>query len=198
MKLLFDFFPIVLFFIGYKLFGIYTATLIAIIASFVQVIFYRLVYHRFEKMQIISLAIVTVLGGATLFFHDPVFIKWKPTGIYWLAALLFVLSPLLIKRPLIQKIMEKNIQLPTKIWYRLNYLWALFFIIMGSANVYVAYYYSLDAWVNFKLFGCLGLTLLFVFLQAFYLAKHIKHHEETQATPSPKVPPSGSPYQQNK
>jgi intracellular septation protein len=182
MKLLFDFFPIALFFIGYKLFGIYVATAIAMTASFFQVIFYRLKHQRYEKMHVYSFIIIFILGGATLFFHNPWFIKWKPTGIYWLTALIFIASPLVTKQPLIQKMMQNNISLPRKIWFRLNYTWAAFFILMGTANLYVAYYYSTDVWVNFKLFGCAGFTLLFVFLQAIYLTRHIIEKDAEQQT----------------
>lgn len=173
MKLLFDFFPIVLFFIIYKFFGIYNATAVAMIASVTQVVLYRLTFQKYEKMHLISLMIIMVLGGATLFFHNPWFIKWKPTGIYWLSALVFFGSGFIGSKPLIQKMMEANVQLTDKIWLRLNTAWAIFFIIMGALNLYVAYYYDTDAWVNFKLFGGVGFTLLFVLIQAFYLTKHM-------------------------
>lgn len=172
MKLLFDFFPIMLFFIGYKVWGIYTATAIAMGASVVQVLYHRIRWQRYENMHLFNLAIIMILGGATLFFHNPWFIKWKPTGIYWLTALVFLFSPMVAKKPLIQKMMESSISLPEAIWYRLNYAWVLFFIAMGCANLYVAYYYSTDIWVNFKLFGCASFILIFVFLQALYLTKH--------------------------
>lgn len=172
MKLLFDFFPIVLFFIVYKFFGIYTATAVAMVASLTQVAFYRLKFQHYEKMHLFSLAIIMVLGGATLFFQNPWFIKWKPTGIYWLSALVFYGSGYIGSKPLIQKMMEANINLTTKIWYRLNLAWTLFFIVMGALNLYVAYHYDTDVWVNFKLFGGVGFTLLFVLIQAFYLTKH--------------------------
>ncbi|AMP90044.1 septation protein A [Legionella pneumophila] len=172
MKLLFDFFPIVLFFIVYKFFGIYTATAVAMIASLSQVALYRLKFQHYEKMHLFSLAIIMILGGATLFFQNPWFIKWKPTGIYWLSALVFFSSSYIGSKPLIQKMMETNINLTTKIWYRLNLAWTLFFIVMGALNLYVAYHYDTDVWVNFKLFGGVGFTLLFVLIQAFYLTKH--------------------------
>ena len=173
MKLLFDFFPIVLFFIVYKFYGIYTATAVAMAASISQVVFYRLKFQHYEKMHLISLAIIVVLGGMTLFFHNPWFIKWKPTGIYWLSAIVFFSSSFIGSKPLIQKMMEANVQLTSRIWHRLNTAWALFFIIMGALNLYVAYYYDTDAWVNFKLFGGVGFTLLFEIIQAFYLTKHM-------------------------
>jgi intracellular septation protein len=180
MKLLFDFFPILLFFVSYKLFGIYNATAVAMGASLFQAAFYRLKYQRYEKVHLISLAIIFLLGGATLLFHDPWFIKWKPTGIYWLTSIIFFLSPWFSSKPLIQKMMEGNINLPERIWFRLNYAWAIFFTLMGIANLYVAYFYNTDFWVNFKLFGGAGFTLLFVFLQAIYLARHVVEKEIEQ------------------
>ena len=173
MKLLFDFFPIILFFVGYKLFGIYNATAIAMIASILQVIIYRYKHQRYEKIHLISLALIVVLGSATLIFRNPWFIKWKPTTLYWLSSLFFIGSAFIGEKPLIRKMMEKNIELPTEIWLKLNYAWAVFFILMGAANIYVAYTFDTDFWVNFKLFGGAGLTLLFVFIQAIYLSKHI-------------------------
>jgi len=177
MKLLFDFFPILLFFIGYKLWGIYTATAIAMGASLAQVLYHRIRHQRYENMHLFNLGIIFVLGGATLFFHNDVFIKWKPTGIYWLTALVFMLSPLVTKKPLIQKMMENNISLPEAIWYRLNYAWVIFFVCMGCVNLYVAYHFSTDTWVNFKLFGCASIILVFVFLQAMYLTRHALEDE---------------------
>ena len=174
MKLLFDFFPIFIFFVCFKYYGIYAATAIAMVASVLQVIIYRLKHQRYEKMHLISLSIIMVLGGATLFFHNPLFIKWKPTGIYWLSALAFLGSAFVGKKTIIQKMMEGNVSLPSKIWGRLNFAWSIFFLVMGAVNIYVAYHYDTDVWVNFKLFGGAGFTLIFVFLQAIYLTKHIQ------------------------
>ncbi|KTD21560.1 septation protein A [Legionella londiniensis] len=182
MKLLFDFFPILLFFICYKLFDIYYATAVAMGASLLQVIFYRIKNQRYEKMHLISLGLIMVLGGATLFFHNPWFIKWKPTGLYWLAAIVFLSSSFIGKKTLIEKMMDGNIHLPAKIWRRLNYAWSAFFILMGCLNLYVAYSFDTDFWVNFKLFGGAGLTLIFVFLQAIYLARHVVQKDIQQET----------------
>lgn len=187
MKLLFDFFPILLFFICYKIWGIYPATAVAMLASLAQVIYQRLIHQRYEKMHLISMSLILVLGGATLFFHNPWFIKWKPTGIYWLSALVFLSSTFVSKKPLIQSMMEGNVKLPPKIWGRLNIAWALFFIIMGAANLYVAYHYDTDFWVNFKLFGGSGFMLLFVFLQAIYLTKHMVEDPLTKQAPGAPV-----------
>ena len=172
MKLLLDFFPILLFFVCYKLFGIYTATSVAMVASILQVIVHRLKHQRYERMHLVNLSLILVLGGATLFFHNPWFIKWKPTGIYWVSALVFLGSSFIGKKNLIRKMMDGNIRLPDAIWGRLNTAWAIFFIAMGALNLYVAYHYDTDVWVNFKLFGGAVITLFFVLLQSIYLTKH--------------------------
>lgn len=173
MKLLFDFFPIVLFFIGFKLFNIYVATAIAMLASSLQVLYFRLRHQRYEKMHVINFFIILISGSATLFFHNPLFIKWKPTAIYWITAMVFLLSPYFSKKSLIQRTLEPNIALPDKIWQKLNVAWSVFFIFIGILNLYVAYYFSTNSWVNFKLFGCLGLIIVFVCVQALYLTKHM-------------------------
>ncbi|MGV3739669.1 MAG: septation protein A [Gammaproteobacteria bacterium] len=172
MKLLFDIFPIVLFFLAYKFFDIYYATAFAMLASVAQVLFFRVKHQHYEKLHVISLLLILTLGGATLFFHNPWFIKWKPTGIYWLSAVIFLGSHYIGKKPIIQRMMEANVQLPSKVWRRLNCAWASYFLVMGFLNIYIAYFYTTNFWVNFKLFGGVGCMLLFVFLQALYLAKH--------------------------
>ena len=148
------------------------ATASAMAASVAQVLFFRLKHQHYEKIHLASMALILLLGGATLFFHNPWFIKWKPTGIYWLSALIFLGSNHIGTKPVIQRMMEGNVSLPAKIWRRLNYAWAVYFLIMGALNLYVAYSFTTDLWVNFKLFGGMGCMLLFVFIQALYLAKH--------------------------
>lgn len=173
MKLLFDFFPVALFFIAYKWQGIFFATSVAVVASLVQVIAHYLIHRQLEKMHIITFLMMGVLGGATLFFRDPTFIQWKPTAIYWTTALIFLGSHFFSKRTLIQKMMEANISLPQPIWHRLNLAWVVFFTAMGAVNIYIFSNFDMNIWVNFKLFGGLGATLIFVFLQSIYLAKHV-------------------------
>ncbi len=180
MKLLFDFFPVLLFFIAFKLWGIYAATAVAILASFLQVLVFWLSHRRFDKMHLVTLAMILVLGGATLLFHNPVFIKWKPTGIYWITALIFLASQFIGNKPIVQKMMENNISLPDMIWKRLNIAWITFFTVMGIINIYIAYNYDTDTWVNYKFFGGLGLTVLFVLIQSVYLARHIKDDNPPQ------------------
>lgn len=174
MKVLFDLFPIILFFIAYKLGDIYLATLTAIIASVVQVLWSRYSQGKFEKIPLMTLATITILGGATLFFRNELFIKWKPTALYWILALAFLGSHFFGQKTLVQRAMDKNIQLPLAIWHHLNFSWVIFFLAMGATNLYVVYNFDTPTWVNFKLFGTLGLTVVFIILQGFYMGKHSK------------------------
>lgn len=173
MKLLYDFFPIILFFIAYKTSGIYIATAIAIGASCIQVSFSWLKHRRVEKMQLISFLLLSVFGGLTLLLQDSTFIKWKPTVLNWLFAAIFFGSQLLGKKTVIERMMGHQISLQANIWLKLNLSWVFFFLLCGAANLYVAYHFSEETWVNFKLFGLLGLTFLFGIAQAFYLSKYI-------------------------
>lgn len=174
MKFLTDFFPIVLFFIAYKLWGIYTATAVAMGAGALIVCWEWVFFRKIDKMQLATVGLIGVLGGATLFFHNDLFIKWKPTLINWLFSVVFLVSHYFGKQPLIKRMMSAQINLPEEIWNRLNMSWAGFFLLSGVMNLYVAYYFSTNAWVNFKLFGLLGLTFLFVILQAVYLSRYAK------------------------
>lgn len=172
MQTLFDFFPVLLFFICFKLSNIYLATVVAMVASVLQVIIYRVRYQRFETLQLVSMVMIMLLGGLTLFFHNPWFIKWKPTVIYWLTAIVLLCSAFFSPKSLVQKLMENNIQLPSKIWSRLNYSWVFFFSSMGLLNIYIAYNYDTDTWVNFKLFGGTGCLVLFILIQAYFLTRY--------------------------
>lgn len=174
MQMLFDFFPIILFFTTYKFFGIYIATIVAIISSIAQTLFYRIKNKHFEFIHLITLVIITLLGGATIFLHNVIFIKWKPTVLYWVLALLFLATQFIGEKNLIQRMMDKKLSLPKKVWDKLNICWVAFFAVMGLVNIYVVYHFTTDVWVNFKLFGTLGLTILFVFIQSLYMAKYIK------------------------
>lgn len=178
MKFLFDLFPILLFFIAYKVQGIYVATAVAIAASVAQVAWFWLRHRRVEVMHVVTLALIAVLGGATLWLHDESFIKWKPTVVDWVFGIVFAGSQLIGDKPLVERMMGRAIELPAVIWQRLNLSWALFFLSLGGANLYVVYHFDTDTWVNFKLFGMMGLTFAFVVVQAFYLARHVK--DDTQ------------------
>ena len=182
MKFLYDLFPLLLFFAAFKLYDIYVATAVAIVASFLQVGLFWLKHRRFETMHLVTLAVIAVFGGLTLALHDDTFIKWKPTLVYGILAALVLASQWFGKKTAIERMMSAQIALPATVWRRLNLSWGLFFLVLGAANIYVAFYYGLDLdpevrrgiWVNFKVFGLLGLTLLFTVIQAFFMAKHIQ------------------------
>ena len=215
MKFLFDFFPILLFFIVYKLYGIYAATAVAIIAAILQNAFYYLRHKKFETMHLITLAVIIVLGGMTLFFQNKAFIMWKPTAVYWAIALAFLISHWVYKKPLIKKMMGKALDVPENVWIKANYGMAFFSVFLGVANIYVANFYfkaeSLllsksnlklnfdscatyysgeliqlcqnakemeEQWVNFKLFGMLGLSMILMIILVIYLSMHATNKDE--------------------
>ena len=184
MKFLFDFFPIALFFITFKFYddpqeGVLAATAVAIIATIVQVFLFWLKHRRVEKMHIVTLVLITVLGGATLILKDPVFIKWKPTAVNWMFAIAFFGSQFIGEKPFVKRMMSHAVELPEAVWGKLNFAWVIFFAAMGFANLYVAFNYDLATWVDFKTYGMLGLTILFVLLQAIFLAKHMPEDKES-------------------
>ena len=174
MKFLFDLFPVLLFFIAFKFAGIYVATAVAIAATFGQIGWLKLRRRPVDTMLWVSLAIIVIFGGATLVLHDETFIKWKPTVLYWLFGAVLAGSTLLFRRNLIRKLMEEQITLPDRVWGQLNASWIGFFALMGAANLFVAYSFPTDTWVNFKLFGGMGLMLAFVVGQSLLLAKYIE------------------------
>jgi intracellular septation protein len=178
MKFLFDLFPVILFFIIFKIYGIYAATAAAIAATFVQIGWVWFRHRKVDSMLWISLAIIVLLGGATLFLQNEMFIKWKPTVLYWLFALILLFSALFFKKNLIQVMLGKQMTLPTVVWSKLNISWIVFFMLMGGINIHIAFNYPIDTWVNFKLFGSFGLMLTFVIMQAIILAKYMKDPEE--------------------
>lgn len=178
MKFLFDYFPIICFFIAYKLWGIYIATAVTMGACVVQNLAYWLIHKKFEKLHVITLVSVLVLGGFTLIFHKAIFIKWKPSIIYWVFGAALLISQWASKKNLLHRMLGDKIQLPETAWKRLNISWAIFFIFLGGLNIYVVYHYDTNAWVNFKLFGTLGLTIAFSIAQAFYMARHMKSEKD--------------------
>jgi intracellular septation protein len=188
MKLLFDFFPVLLFFAAYKVWGIYAATGVAIAAAVSQVAFNWLRYRKVETIHLVTLGLIVVLGGATLLLHDSRFIMWKPTLVNWAFAIAFFASHFIGQRTLVERMMGGQITLPIAVWHRLSYSWIAFFIALGCANLYVAFYFAPEMaaaerealWVNFKLFGMMGLTFLFVIAQAFYLSRHMSGDETSE------------------
>jgi len=174
MKLLIDFFPIIVFFTAFKLYDIYVATAVLIIASLLQTCIHWWVHRKFETMHLVTLILVCVFGGLTLLLHDETFIKWKPSVINWLFALAFIGSQFIGEKNLLQRMMGDHLVLPAVIWLRLNIAWTLFFIVLGAANLYVAFHFDTATWVNFKMFGLLGATFVFVLGQSIYLARYVE------------------------
>ena len=181
MKLLFDFFPLVLFFGAYKLFDIYVATLVAMAASLAQVVFIRIRHQRFETTHLVTLFVILLFGGMTLIFQDDMFIKWKPTIVNWIFAVVVLGSQFIGKRTVLERLLGGQMQMPARIWKKVNVSWGLFFFISGLLNLYVAFYFRThldeaartDFWVNFKVFGLLGLTLAFSIIQMMIVARYI-------------------------
>ena len=174
MKVLFDLFPVILFFVAFKFSDIFTATAVAIVATFLQIgwVYYR--HRKIDTMLWISLGVITVFGGATLLFQNETFIKWKPTVLYWLFASILLGGRIFFKRNLIKAMLDEKMSMPDIAWNKMNLYWIGFFIAMGFANLFVAYSFSTEIWVNFKLFGGMGLTFLFVLLQGFMLSQYIE------------------------
>jgi intracellular septation protein len=203
MKFLFDLFPVILFFAMFK-WGeghpdaaqalaqqylgslvsggmaspaqapIMLATAIAIVATFGQISWLLLRKQKVDAMLWVSLIIITVFGGATIYFHNETFIKWKPTVLYWCFGAALLVSQVLLGKNLIRLMMEKQVSLPDAVWQRLSLAWAAFFGAMGLVNLYVAYNFSTAAWVNFKLFGFTGLMFAFIIVQSVFLSKYLK------------------------
>lgn len=177
MKLLFDLFPVVLFFIAFKMYDLYVATGVIIVATILQVSYMYWKHKRVEKMHIITLILIVVLGGLTLLLQDEAFIKWKPTLVNWGFALVFLGSHYIGSKPIIERMMSQAISLPDLIWIRLSWLWIAFFIISGLTNLYVAFTFDTDTWVNFKLFGLMGMTIVFIIIQGLYISQYIQESD---------------------
>lgn len=174
MKFLFDLFPVILFFVAFKVYDIFVATAVAMAAAIVQIGWLWFRHHQVDKMMWANLAIIVIFGGATLVSQNETFIKWKPTVLYWLIATVLLVSSLVFRKNLIQAMLEKQMVLPSIIWNKLNLSWIGFFLSMGCINLYVAFSFSIDVWVTFKLFGATGLMLIFVILQVMMLGKYLK------------------------
>lgn len=169
MQLFFDFFPLLAFFVAYKFAGIFVATGVIIAAVIIQTIVQWVMHRKVSQMALISGGLVLVFGGLTLWIHDEAFIKWKVTAVYWLFAAGLLMSQFVGDRPMIQRMLESGFTLQRPMWRRLNLIWALFFLAIGALNIYVIRTFSTDFWVKFKVFGVLGLMLVFMVLQFVWL-----------------------------
>ena len=178
MKFLFDLFPVFLFFVAFKFWGIYTATAVAMGATLCQVAWSWLRHRKVDTMLWVSLSIIVVFGGATLLLHDETFIKWKPTVLYWLFSAILLGSDLIFRKNVIRAMMENQLALPAPVWRNLNLSWATFFLVMGVANLYIAFHFPTETWVNFKLFGGTGLMLVFIVAQGLLLSRYIEEEKK--------------------
>jgi intracellular septation protein len=174
MKLLLDFLPIAVFFAAFKLFDIWVATGVAIAATVAQIAWLRYATGKVEPMQWLSLGVIVLFGGATLLAHNDTFIKWKPTVLYWLMGGALAIGQLVFRKNLLKSLMGAQMSLPESAWRALTWSWTSFFAVMGVVNLWVAFHYDTNTWVNFKLFGGLGLMVLFVIGQAVYLSRYMK------------------------
>ena len=157
------------------------ATVVVVIASAVQVAWLKARGKKVDLMLWISLGLVVVLGGLTVWLHSETFIKWKPTGLYWAMGLSFLISQTLMGKNLLKLMIGEQMQLPETVWARLGLAWVIFFAAMGVLNLWVAYNFSTDTWVNFKLFGGIGLMLLFTLAQGLYISRHLPDDDKTPA-----------------
>lgn len=178
MELLFDLFPVILFFVAFKLQDIFVATAVAIAATVIQIVWTKFRKGRVDLMLWVSFSIITLFGGATLLLHDENFIKMKPTILYWTFAAILLFSNLLFHKNLMRTLLHEKIPLPMHAWNRLNLSWSIFFAVLGFINLYIAFKFSTDAWVDFKLFGFTGLMVVFILAQGVWLAKYVDEKKE--------------------
>ena len=181
MKLLLDFFPIALFFVAFKLWGIYVATAVAIAATVVQIAWLRISHGKVEPMQWLSLGIIVVFGGATIALHDATFIKWKPSILYWAFAVVLAFGQLVLRRNLLKAAIGGQLELPEPAWRFMTWSWTLFLAAMGALNLWVAYNFSEATWATFKVFGIFAIIAVFAVGQALYMSRYIKEPEDAGA-----------------
>ncbi|MES2511504.1 MAG: septation protein A [Pseudomonadota bacterium] len=214
MKILFDFLPIALFFgmfkyaeghkewaattatqwLGFMVSGgvvgpaeapVLLATVVVIVATLAQILWLKAMRKKVDTMLWVSLALVTVLGGATIYFHSEAFIKWKPTVLYWVMGAALLIGQVVFNKNGIKSLMGAQMNLPDGVWRNVNFSWVAFFTVMGIINLWVAFNFTTATWVNFKLFGGIGLMVVFVLLQAVYLNKHIQPESAVKPDATP-------------
>ena len=159
------------------------ATVVVILATAVQISFLLVSRKKVDIMLWATFGLVVVLGGATIWFHNATFIKWKPSVLYWAMALAFWISQAFFRKNLLQSLVGEQLQLPAPVWQRLNFAWIAFFGLLGLLNLYVAYTYSDSTWFTFKAFGVTGLMLVFMLAQGFYISKRMPAESDLAKTP---------------
>ncbi|XBC38417.1 MAG: septation protein IspZ [Buchnera aphidicola (Floraphis choui)] len=169
MKHLFNFIPILTFFITYKFYNIFNASAVLMLSTLLICILNKILFNKIDKLDLINCISVLFFGCLTLLLHDSNYIKWKITIIYLFFFFLFLINYLLFKKPLIQKLLEKKITLTRSTWNNLDIIWSIFFLICAGMNVYFMFYLSENMWVLFKVFGLTFLTLFFIFINGIYI-----------------------------
>ena len=159
------------------------ATIVVIIATGVQITYLLARGKKIDMMLWVTFALVVVLGGATIWFHNATFIKWKPSVLYWAMGLAFWVSQAIFRKNLLQTMIGGQLDLPATVWQRLNFAWIAFFGLLGLLNLYVAYSFTTSTWFTFKAFGVTGLMLVFMLAQGFFISKHLPPEPESAKTP---------------
>lgn len=177
MKQLIEFIPLILFFAVYKMYGTQEAAIVLIIATFIQLITLKVLYGKIEKIQLFVSGFVVVFGGLTAYFNDDSFLKWKVTILNGLFALALLISQFALKSPIIKHVLGKELSLPNQVWNKLNFNWAMFFIVCMLLNLYISYFMSNDAWYIFKVFGLTGLTLVMTLVTGVMIYPYLKEQE---------------------
>jgi intracellular septation protein len=176
MQMFYEILPVFLFFLAFKFYDIYVATTVGIIATITQVVLTRCLTKSWDRKQVITMLIFIIFGSMTLYFHNPIFVKWKPTIVFWIFAIAIIITHF-TRKPLMQRMMENALEnsavIPSRVWARINLMWAAFFIIMGAINLYIAYTFSNDAWVNFKFYGISISLIVISIIQALYLVRYM-------------------------
>lgn len=184
MQFFYDLLPVALFFVAYKMADIYVATAVLIVAVLAQTLISWVRHRKVSPMLLTSALLVLVFGGLTLLIHDATFIKWKPTIVNWLFAGAFLASQFMKGPTIVQRLMGEQVKLePASLWNTLNMMWVVFFLVAGALNLWVAYRYSESTWVNFKLFGLMGLTIVFALAQGMWLSRKLDQHEAAATRP---------------
>lgn len=176
MKLLCEFLFLAVFFAVFKVYGIYPAIASAIILYGLQLVFLSVKHKRIDKTQLITFLAVFLLGGASLVFQNDLFFKWKPSVIYWALGFGILIAGLVRRKPSLEALLGKNMSLPQRTWFQLDYAWSAFFLLLGIVNIAVAYRFTTDTWVYFKLFGTVGAFIVFILLQMVWLSRYAKSH----------------------
>jgi intracellular septation protein len=174
MQIFWALLPLIAFVVSYKLAGIYVATVFLIGVALLQLVVHRWRHGSYKPMHVLVAVLAIVLGGATLLLHDQRYIQWKATVLFWILAGAFLGSQFIGARTLVERLFRTTTEIDFKLdprhWRALNFAWVLFYAALGALNLYVAWHYSLDTWVNFKAYGLTALNVLFVLPQAFWLA----------------------------